>query len=464
MDTLADEIEGNLKFLDKDSDKMVVLPTPQGLIKYSESGWPEKLYIDECVTYLIENLHLKTIIDNHKIMWYDNGVYRSGGDEIAKQALTKICFKIMTEDGESIIDKKIMDEIITKIIYLTSVKLEYFDNDINIINMANGLYNWQTGEFTKHSPDYLSLIQIPISFDKYAICPMIEIVMNDIVDKRYYTLCLEFIAYLLYRGYDIQKAILLYGPGATGKSWYLDLCKNFVGLQNCATESMQALSHDKFAAAGLFMKLLNECGDLDAENLRNTGTFKKLSSKDTLSVQKKFQDAFQFNNFAKMLFGTNIIPPTNDKTSGFIRRVIIIPFTRVFREDEYDEKRIVCNSDPKELSGLFNLVIPLLKPLLERMKFTNNPTNEEVARLYHSASNTIESFAEDRIYEDPISYINKEKMYETYVLYCKEHMSMPATRNAFSRDICRMANYIRGGSRNGKQNKRVPVWLNCNFV
>ena len=40
---------------------------------------------------------------------------------------------------------------------------EDFDKDLNIINMKNGLYNIQTGEFREHSPDYLSMIQIPVN-------------------------------------------------------------------------------------------------------------------------------------------------------------------------------------------------------------------------------------------------------------------------------------------------------------
>jgi len=443
---------------------VIVLPAPNGLIVYGPDGFPEKLLIDEAVTYLIRELHIKTIETNHIMMYYKNGVYKEGGDELCKQLLIKFFHGLITNQNESIIDRKILDEIINKIIYLTPVKLQDFDADIALINMKNGIYNWQTGEFHKHTPDYLSSIQIPIEYRKHAKCPTIEMVLKDCVYNKYYILCLEFIAYLLYRGYDIQKAIILFGPGRTGKSWYLDLCKNFVGLENCSTESMQALSHDKFAAANLFRKLLNECGDLDSEMIRATGTFKKLSSKDVITVQKKFQDSYQMANFAKMLFASNMMPPTNDKTTGFIRRVIIIPFTRIFREDEYDEKRIRCNEDKIELSGLFNLVIPYLKPLLERMKFTNNPSNEEVAALYNSASNTVESFAEERIYEEPTSFISKERLYNTYVLYCRQHFCIAAPRNAFSREFAKIANYVKPGNRLNTSNKRVPVWLYCNFI
>jgi len=445
-------------------DEMVVLPTPTNIIKYAESGWPERLYIDEAVLWLIKNLNLKTIEETHEIMYYSNGVYKNKGDELCRAIMHKKFLGIMTEDGCPILDKKIMEEIINKIVYTTAVSIQEFDTDLDIINMKNGLFNWRTMNFFEHSPDYLTSIQIPVYYDRDAKCPIIDEVLHDIVEEKYYKLCLEFIAYLLYRRYDIQKAIILYGPGATGKSWFLDLCKNFVGLENCATETMQALTENTFAASHLYRKLLNECGDLDAETLRNTGIFKQLSSKNTVTVQEKFKIGFQMCNFAKMLFATNIIPKVNDKTSGFIRRIIIIPFTRVFREDEYNEDRINCIDNQQEISGLFNLVIPLLAPLIERQKFTNVPSNEDIAKMYNKASDTVATFLEERIFEDCTSYINKKKMYANYEKFCKDHWVVPMGSNKFATSLLKNAGYIRAGNRVSKEGKRVPVWLNCNFT
>jgi phage/plasmid-associated DNA primase len=42
------------------------------------------------------------------------------------------------------------------------------DSDLNIINLKNGLYNFQTGEFKEHSPNYISVNQLPIRYDAKA--------------------------------------------------------------------------------------------------------------------------------------------------------------------------------------------------------------------------------------------------------------------------------------------------------
>lgn len=448
---------------DKILDKLN-LPTIKPLICYdADEIYPVKIYVDRAVDYLLDVLHVVAIKETNQLMYYFNGKYHDNGNEVVRHLLVRCFHNILTEEGDCILDRKVIEEIVNKITHINTKSITKFDNNIDIINMKNGLFNWKTGEFYKHTPDYYSTIQIPIEYNPDADCPIIKEVLSDIVDKKYYWLCLEFIAYLLYKGYDIQKSIILFGPGQTGKSWYLDLCKNFVGLENCSAESMQALSHDKFSPANLFRKLLNECGDLDATTLKATGTFKKLSSKDTLSIQRKFENAFPFNNFAKLLFATNILPKVDDKTTGFFRRIIIILFLRVFREDEYDENRVNANSNPSELSGLFNLVIPLLKPLLDSMKFNNAPTTDEVIKLYNSAANTISIFAEENLIEEPSSYIPKERMYEAYKRFCCACMATPVTKNTFAKELQRECDFIKSGSRTC-HNKRFPAWLNVGFI
>ena len=86
-------------------------------------------------------------------MFYDNenGVYVSGGEVLIEKELDKIFgFKLRTSD---------INEIKNYVMRKTYVKKRAFDFDINIINFKNGLYNWRTGKFLPHTPDYYSLNQ-----------------------------------------------------------------------------------------------------------------------------------------------------------------------------------------------------------------------------------------------------------------------------------------------------------------
>ena len=62
-----------------------------------------------------------------------------------------------------------------------------------------------------------------------------------------------------------------------------------------------------------------------------------------------------------MIFAANSLPPTTDKSDGFFRRCIVIPFNAVFRETDknYDENKLdkLITDDAK--SYLFKVALEL---------------------------------------------------------------------------------------------------------
>ena len=51
---------------------------------------------------------------------------------------------------------------------LTYHAREEFDADINIINLKNGLYDWENNVLKDHSPSYFSINQKSIEYDENA--------------------------------------------------------------------------------------------------------------------------------------------------------------------------------------------------------------------------------------------------------------------------------------------------------
>ncbi|MFZ0511289.1 MAG: hypothetical protein WAM14_06760 [Candidatus Nitrosopolaris sp.] len=64
---------------------------------------------------------------------------------------------------------KILNDIVSEIkghlMRKTYHQRAEIDADINIINLKNGLYSIRTGEFKAHSPDYISINQVPIVYN-----------------------------------------------------------------------------------------------------------------------------------------------------------------------------------------------------------------------------------------------------------------------------------------------------------
>jgi len=95
------------------------------------------------------------------------------------------------------------------------------------INLENGLLRLGTREFTPHTPDWLSSVRIPVSFNSNAECPEINSFIKSTLPADAVEVAYELAADLLTPDRSHQKAILLVGEGGNGKSTFLSLLTNY---------------------------------------------------------------------------------------------------------------------------------------------------------------------------------------------------------------------------------------------
>jgi putative DNA primase/helicase len=345
--------------------------------------------------------------------------------------------------------------------------------------MANGLYNWKTGEFLPHTPNYPSRIQIPVSYDPTATCPTIEEFFQIVFKEEDVPKIIEFIAYCLYRGYPIQKIFILLGKGGTGKSFLFSIIMSFVGKENFFSISPQELTKDRFAGADLYRKLLNVVPDVGDEKIAQTALIKSLSGRDdNVRAQRKYGDPFEFVNFAKLIFGLNRLFETTDKTTGWYRRVEIVRMDHVLGETELSKEFLDKLTSPKELSGLFNLAIKTLPDLLKRNAFTNETPLEEMAEQYEASSNPMKYFCEHFLMNVPQERIEKEELFNKYKRFLKmaghpvpKKSDNNSAINNFGRYIHQNVDWLKDRPpkdevvriKNGKDSKTKSIWPDTKF-
>lgn len=121
-----------------------------------------------------------------------------------------------------------------------------------------------------HTPEHLSAVQLPVDFDPKAKCPNLELFVDQIFPPDAHLLAWEIVAWLMLPNVGIQRAVLLVGEGANGKSTWLNVVIVFLGKSNVASVSLHKLECDKFAAARLIGKLANVCPDLPSTHLQST--------------------------------------------------------------------------------------------------------------------------------------------------------------------------------------------------
>ena len=302
---------------------------------------------------IMKEYTFKTASDNEDIYCYDNekGVYMAGQEWRIKDLSQLMYPEIKTHE---------LHEVINQIKRRTYVDRSSFDSNIDILNLQNGLLNIRTLEFTKHSPDYLSLVQSPIRYEPTEKCPNILKFLGQVLKAA-----LELFGYCLYRTSEYQKALLCVGKGANGKSTFLSLFEHFLGKKNTGHVSLQDMMNNRFATAGLYGKLANIFADLKNAKLTNTGPFKMLVAGDPMKAEKKHCQPFDFQNYAKLFFSANEIPQSEDKTYAYFRRWIIFFFENVFEGDDNDPNLIDRLTTQEEMSGLLNLALIALKQLIK---------------------------------------------------------------------------------------------------
>jgi P4 family phage/plasmid primase-like protien len=227
---------------------------------------------------------------------------------------------------------------------------------LDLINVKNGLLDVTTGELSPHSPEFLSTVQLPVVFDASAECPAWERFVADVFPKDAQQLAWDIPAWLMTPDTSIQKAILLVGEGANGKSVYLAALRTFLGRANVASESLHRLESNRFAVAQLVGKLANICPDLPSASLAGSSVFKLITGGDCITGECKFKQPFPFIPFARLVFSANHFPRSADASHAYFRRWIILPFERTFDPSDQIPREVLDAqlAAPSELSGLLN--------------------------------------------------------------------------------------------------------------
>ena len=186
----------------------------------------------------------------------------------------------------------------------------------------------------------------------------------------------------------------------------------------------------------MFGKLFNLAGDVSSNDLKETGMFKQLTGRDTISANRKYKNVLNFKNYAKFVFGCNELPRVYDHSDGFWERWVLLEFPYYFAEQSiYDitpeEKRKnwkVKNPNiieeitlATEMSGFLNNSIAGLHRLLNNKKFSYSKGTAEVKEKWVRKADSFQAFCMDMIEEDFDEAITKKRIRSEYNKYCKLH-------------------------------------------
>lgn len=397
----------------------------------------KKFLIEDFCKYFIENEHLGLI--NGELYIYDNGAYIADDKVIQRKILRLIPGMLESKRNECI-----------KYMRLLVLDNELEDNT-NYVCFKNGNFNLTTKELTEHNPNIITTNLIAHNYTENAYSPLVDITLNKICcnDLSLRNLIEELIGYTFYRSNKYAKSFFLYGPSSNnGKSVFLNLIKAVLGEKNISTLAYEDLG-DRFKTAEIAGKLSNIGDDCSKNFNSSSAIFKKLSTGETITVERKGQDPFGFNNYATLIFSFNELPRTEDKSQATARkRMCIIPFNAKFKETDVDFDPNINEKLREEscIECVIKLGIDGLLRVIKNKGFTKVKAVEREADNYESYNNPLLQFIKEKEEDEDYNFENYKpsQVYQQYRMWSTDNgFDKPMNMNSFGLEMKRQGYMVK---------------------
>lgn len=313
--------------------------------------------------------------------------------------------------------------------------------DIVLINLKNGTFEVSpkgTNLRPFNRADFITY-QLPFEYDPKAKAPIFQNYLDRVLpDVTRQMVLSEYLGYVFIKNgsqsFKLEKALLLYGTGANGKSVFKEIVDALLGESNTSDFTLQSLTNDNgYYRAKIANKLVNYASEINGK--LKTDIFKQLVSGEPVEARLPYGEPFTLKQYAKLIFNCNELPKDVEHTNAYFRRFLIIPFDETIPEAEQD-KELHTKIIKSELSGVFNWILSGLNRLLKQKKFTECEAAKNAVKQYRKESDSVQMFIDDLGYKKSIGkYLTIKDLYGAYKAYCNDDGCFPVKKTNFRKRL-----------------------------
>jgi len=347
---------------------------------------------------------------------YDSGVYNEISDGMVKSMIDDFLPFYFPKE---LITNTNLNALVERLKTASDIRFEgRFNTDMYKLNLKNGIFDLMSKTLSAHTPEFMSNIQLPFSYDAAAKCPVFDAFLLDVFDNNNDIIeyILKIWCYLLIPTYSYQKIFVWYGSGRNGKGVLSRIITAMLGLPNVANEDIHELASGRFSSINLKDKLLNFSSELKTNDL-DMAMLKKLSGGDMIAADVKYKDKITFQNVARLIILANDLPRFSEIGTAITQRFEFIEFKK-----EYLDAAADTNLDNKlsaELAGIFNRLVSMMPNIFNSdraISFKAPAVIEENKKTILSSISTIIEFVRERceIAENMSDSIRVQFLYESY--------------------------------------------------
>ena len=322
------------------------------------------------------------------------------------------------------------------------VQRSEFDRYPWLFNVMNGTLDLHNGEFRSHDPADMLTRQGSVVYDPDARCERWESFVQEIFPNDPDTLDFmqRWLGYSLAGDLSEEKMVMLHGESTrNGKSTLCECISAVMGdyATSVNPDSLGEQRRSDGTGPSEDIARLNGIRFAVMPEPKNTlrldaGRIKQLTGGDTVNARFLGENSFTFKSVAHITANANSLPEVNDMTVFWSGRVLVVPFTRHFREWEQDPHLKAKMSTEEARSGILNWMLEgLRKYQQDRLK--TSAAMQTALDEYRYESDKLSRFVGDclPVSEDPGLKIRTEDVYANYQAWCRENGNFAEAKNRF---------------------------------
>ena len=383
-----------------------------------------KFLHDRFGNYMLSNANIMKI-DGQIHIYTSDHLYSNDQKEFEKAMISKIPFLKENQRKE-----------VYKYIELTCTRKGEFANP-KYVGLKRSILDIQTMEEIPYTPNLVINNRIDFEYDPKCYSEVMDKTLNKVCmyDPQIRLLLEEMIGYTLYRKNLMQVCFILTGEGSNGKSTILNIIKRLLGKQNYTSLDLRELE-DTFKPSELYNKLANIGDDISAKYLDNSSVFKKVVTGESFVVQRKYGQPFELECYATQIFCANELPQVHDKSDGFSRRIVIVPFNARFSKTDADYDPFIEDKllTDESVQYLLNIAIQGLRRVLLTKGFTKSTVGESEKDDYIKLNNNVLEWFDS---EPKLENESVTDVYLAYQVWCSQNGCQPVKKINLSKEIKR---------------------------
>lgn len=297
------------------------------------------------------------------------------------------------------------------------------------VNFANGFLDTE-GVLHEHSPKFGRTFTMPFNYvperaaEAHKWFEYLERAWGDEpdYDQRVMALQEAFAATMFGLGPQYQRAVLLHGKAGSGKSVALEVLKAMMPPE-AVCSLPPTLWGEKYVLAEMVGKTLNVCGELSESGAISGDIFKEVIVGATTRTERKNQPGFDFQPIATHWFASNHLPRSRDTSMGFVRRWLLLSFTRVVPADEVitDFHEVLVAEEREAIAAW---AVQGLKRLIDQRGYTLPESHVRQLNIVRRANNSVAAFLETtskvQVTGNEDDKADMSAVFDQYIWYCRE--------------------------------------------